>query len=262
MKSVVSGFLVAFSLYSAIPVPQVNWEKKTMRWALSFLPLVGLLIGAAQWLWFWFCAKHGAAGLFYAVGAMLLPLVLSGGIHLDGFTDTCDALCSHADREKKLQIMKDPHVGAFGPLWLAAFLLAETACFAQLYQKPALLPFALTGFALARALGGREIVALPCAKESGLAHLFAEGSDKKAVAATLLLETAVLFAAAVLWLRASPGGVGAVCVGALILLAGYWRHGRLCRDVFGGITGDLAGFFISLAELFCLFFAAVGGLLL
>ena len=45
MKSVVSGFLVAFSLYSAIPVPQVNWEKKTMRWALSFLPLVGLLIG-------------------------------------------------------------------------------------------------------------------------------------------------------------------------------------------------------------------------
>ena len=37
MKSVISGLLVAFSMYSAIPVPQVNWEKQTMRWALGFL---------------------------------------------------------------------------------------------------------------------------------------------------------------------------------------------------------------------------------
>lgn len=262
MKSIISGFLVAFSLYSAIPVPQVEWEKKTMRWALSFLPLIGVLIGLAEWLWFWFCTTFGAAALFYAVGAALLPLILSGGIHLDGFTDTCDALCSHADRDKKLQIMKDPHVGAFGPLWLIAFLLGQAACFAQLYQKPALLPLALLGFALARSLGGREIVALPCAKQSGLAYLFAEGSDKKAVACTLLAEAAALAVLAAVWLRAAPGGVGAVCLWALLLLIGYGLHGKLCRHVFGGITGDLAGFCISLGELFCLFFAAVGGLVL
>ena len=47
MKSAWSGLLVAFSLYSAVPVPQVQWEKKTMRWALSFLPFVGVLVGAA-----------------------------------------------------------------------------------------------------------------------------------------------------------------------------------------------------------------------
>ena len=51
MKSAWSGLLVAFSLYSAVPVPQVQWEKKTMRWALSFLPLVGVLVGVAEWLW-------------------------------------------------------------------------------------------------------------------------------------------------------------------------------------------------------------------
>ena len=48
MKSVISGLLVAFSMYSAIPVPQVNWEKQTMRWALGFLPLIGVLIGAIE----------------------------------------------------------------------------------------------------------------------------------------------------------------------------------------------------------------------
>ncbi len=126
MKSIVSGFLVAFSLYSAIPVPQVNWEKKTMRWALSFLPLVGLVIGGLEWLWYRFCVSFGASVVLYAIVATLLPLIVSGGIHLDGVCDTCDALCSFGDREKRLAILKDSHVGAFGPLWMVAFLLAES----------------------------------------------------------------------------------------------------------------------------------------
>lgn len=74
MKSVISGLLVAFSMYSAIPVPQVNWEKQTMRWALGFLPLIGVLIGAIEWFWFAFCMHFGAAGVFYAVIAALIPL--------------------------------------------------------------------------------------------------------------------------------------------------------------------------------------------
>ena len=148
MKSVISGLLVAFSMYSAIPVPQVNWKKQTMRWALGFLPLIGVLIGAIEWFWFAFCVHFGAAGVFYAVIAALIPLAVSGGIHLDGLCDTCDALCSFGDREKRLAILKDPHVGAFGPLWLMAFLLAEVGCFAQIYDQPVLLPLACTGFVL------------------------------------------------------------------------------------------------------------------
>ena len=75
MKSVISGLLVAFSMYTAIPVPQVNWEKQTMRWALGFLPLIGVLIGAIEWFWFAFCVHFGAAGVFYAAIAALIPLI-------------------------------------------------------------------------------------------------------------------------------------------------------------------------------------------
>ena len=262
MKSIWSGFLVAFSLYSAIPVPQVKWEKKTMRWALSFLPLVGVLIGIAEWLWFLFCTRFGAAALFYAAGAALLPLILSGGIHLDGLVDTCDALCSFGDREKRLAILKDSHVGAFGPLWLTAFLLAETACFAQIFERPALLPLALCGFVLARALGGSRIVTMPCAKDSGLAHLFAENSDKTAVAVTLVLEALLALAAVGLALFTVPGAISAARNGVLLLVLWLGLHWRLCMKGFGGITGDLTGFFISTAELLCLAAAAFGGLLL
>ncbi|MBP3310664.1 MAG: adenosylcobinamide-GDP ribazoletransferase, partial [Butyricicoccus sp.] len=230
MKSILSGFLVAFSLYSAIPVPQVNWEKKTMRWALSFLPLVGLVVGGVEWLWFAFCTYFGASAMLYAIFAALLPLVISGGIHLDGLCDTCDALCSFGDREKRLAILKDSHVGAFGPLWLMAFLLAEAACFAQVYDTPRYLPVALIGFAAARTLGAHKIVTMQCAKNTGLAHLFAENSDKKAVAVTLRIEFIVYCLIPGAWLLSWYYiGILTVPVIALALaLVWYALHSRMC----------------------------------
>lgn len=261
MNSIWSGFCVAFSLYSAVPVPQVPWEKKTMRWALSFLPLVGVLVGGLELLWFRVCSRFGADGMFYAIVAALLPTAVSGGIHLDGLADTCDALCSYGDREKRLQILKDPHIGAFGVIWLASFLLAEAACFAQVYRKPGLLPVAAAGFAFSRILGGRKIVTQPCAKDSGLAYLFAEGSDRKTVAATLLIEGILCAAGLLCW-----GAYRGVLTFPLLYLAALllWSllHKRLCSRDFGGVTGDLVGFFISLSELAALAFAAVGGLVI
>lgn len=261
MKSAWSGLLVAFSMYSAVPVLQVQWEKRTMRWALGFLPLIGVLIGALEWLWFAFCTHFAAEGLFYSVGAALIPFFVSGGIHLDGLCDTCDALCSYGDREKRLAILKDPHVGAFGPMWLIAFLLAEVGCFAQIYARPALLPLALTGFALARCLGGCKVVLSPCAKDSGLAHLFAENSDKRVVAIALLAEMMLYLAVAGLMVHAGPNGLTMATVWVVVLLLWYGVHEKLTRRTFGGITGDLAGFGISVAELLSLVCAALGGLL-
>lgn len=261
MKSAWSGLLVAFSMYSAVPVLQVQWEKRTMRWALGFLPLIGVLIGALEWLWFAFCTHFAAEGLFYSVGAALIPFFVSGGIHLDGLCDTCDALCSYGDREKRLAILKDPHVGAFGPMWLIAFLLAEVGCFAQIYARPALLPLALTGFAFARCLGGCKVVLSPCAKDSGLAHLFAENSDKRVVAIALLAEMMLYLAVVGLMVHAVPNGLTMATVWVVVLLLWYGVHEKLTRCTFGGITGDLAGFGISVAELLSLVCAALGGLL-
>ena len=262
MKSLISGLLVAFSMYSAIPVPQVNWEKKTMRWTLIFLPLVGVVIGAIQWIWFMFCRYFDANMLFFAVGATLIPLCISGGIHLDGLCDTCDALCSFGDREKRHAILKDPHVGAFGPMWISAFFLAECGCFAQIYAKSALFPVVLCGFTLARTMGGRKVVASPCAKDSGLAHIFAENSDKRAVSHMLIAEF-VLFAVLLgLWIYRVPHALAAAKVLVIVLVAWYAVHEHISRRVFGGVTGDLAGFCISLSELITLAAAAIGGLIL
>ncbi len=261
MRGIWGGILAAFSMYSTVPVPQVKWDKDTLKWALGFLPLVGVLAGVVEWIWYAFCELHGASAVFYSVIAALIPVVISGGIHLDGLCDTCDALCSYAGKEKRLEILKDPHVGAFGPMWLTAFLLAEAACFAQVYEIPKYLPLALAGFAFSRALGGCKIVLTKCAKDSGLAYIFAENSNKAGVTAMLASEVLLFMLFIFFRLWNEPYGLlaGGVCFALLIFW--YALHNIMCLKIFGGVTGDLAGFFISVCELAALVCAAFGGLL-
>ena len=143
-----------------------------------------------------------------------------------------------------------------------AFLLAEVGCFAQIYDRPVLLPLACTGFAFARTMGGRKVVASPCAKDSGLAHIFAENSDKRAVSRMLVAEF-VLFAVLLgLWIYRVPHALAAAKVLVIVLVVWYAVHEHISRRVFGGVTGDLAGFCISLSELITLAAAAIGGLIL
>lgn len=257
MKDLWNGLCITFSMYSIIPMPQVSWKRENMRYALCFLPLVGALIGLCEWLWFIFCFGSKASSLFYAVGATLLPILISGGIHLDGLTDTCDALGSHAESAKRLEIMKDPHIGAFGLIGLLAFLLGEAALFAQIYEKPYVLFPVWVAFLAARMVGACAIVSIPCAKNTGLAFIFAGNTERKATERILRIEQ-FCFVVIALLLELQTYMV------LLLVLYFVWSyaHQKLCIARFGGITGDLAGFLISTTELLFLAAAALGGLLL
>ena len=94
--------IIAFSMYSAIPMPRVEWDREGMRYALCAFPLVGLAAGAALWCWWWLCGLLGLGQLLAAAGMTLLPLLVSGGIHMDGFCDASDAIASRQGPEKRL----------------------------------------------------------------------------------------------------------------------------------------------------------------
>ena len=114
MKTLFQTVAVAFSMFSAVPMPQFPWDAKNMRYALCAFPLIGVLIGGLGWLWWLVCGWLGFPALVRGAGLCLLPLWVTGGIHLDGYCDTHDALASHAGPEKRQEILKDPHIGAFG----------------------------------------------------------------------------------------------------------------------------------------------------
>lgn len=230
---------VAFAMFSAVPVPQFNWTEKNMRYAMCAFPLIGVVIGL---LWF-LCGVLPLPGAARAAGFCLIPVWVTGGIHLDGYADTCDALSSYGDREKKLEILKDPHCGAFAVIRLCSYFaayLALCACVQFTLQAGLLWMMALV---LERALSGYAVAAFPMAKNTGLAHTFATAADRTTVRRVLMVLAALLSAALL-----ALGG-WALVLAALLVFARYYV---VSDKQFGGITGDLAGWFLQKAELWML----------
>ena len=228
---------VAFAMFSALPMPQFDWNEKNMRYALCAFPLVGVVCGA---LW----CVCGVLPL-PAAALCLIPIWVTGGIHLDGYADTCDALSSYGDTAKKLEILKDPHCGAFAVIRLCSYFAAYFAlcgCVAFTPRVGVLWTLALVG---ERALSGLAVAAFPLAKNTGLAHTFATAADRVRVLAALCAMLAV--------------GLTALGGWALVLAAGcvFARYYVVAKKQFGGVTGDLAGWFLQKCEIWMLAALAV-----
>lgn len=241
LKTAAQTVVVAFSMFSAIPMPRVDWNKDNMRYALCALPLIGAVVGGGCWLWAWLCRLLALPAVLQGAGLCLIPVLLTGGIHLDGYADTCDALASHAEPERRQQILKDPHLGAFAAIRLCCYFVASFALWTALPRYNA--PACLLGFCLSRALGGLATAAFPLAKDTGLAHAFATAADKARV-------RAVLAALSALFLLALCLSGGALMAAAAAVLFLYYR--RMVRVQFGGLSGDLSGWFVQSAELWML----------
>ncbi len=165
-------------MFSALPVPQFDWNEKNMRYALCAFPLVGVICGALWCL----CGALPLPDAAHAAGFCLIPVWVTGGIHLDGYADTCDALASYGDTAKKLAILKDPHCGAFAVIRLCSYFAAYLmlcACVQFTPRTGALWTLALMG---ERMLSGLAVAAFPLAKKiQGLAHTFATAADRRTV---------------------------------------------------------------------------------
>lgn len=239
--SIINSFFIALSMYSRIPVPRVDWEKENMRYAMCFFPMIGVVIGAVMYLAGWLLDKTSVGGLFRGVVFTLIPIIITGGIHMDGFMDTMDALGSWGDREKKLEILKDSHAGAFAILGMGCYMMWSVAVWSELPAE--VLRVCGVSFVLSRALSGFSVVTFPAARNSGLLKMFQDGAQKKVVRITMCLYVAAaVIMMAVMNARAMTGAVTGVMIAFLYYIV-------VSRKQFGGVTGDLAGFFLETAEL-------------
>ena len=98
------------------------------------------------------CLRMEFSEWILAAGICVLPILVTGGIHLDGFCDTADALASHQDTEKKLQILKDPHMGAFAAIWLGCYFIAQLALAVTAAQMQADLTALAFGYCISLSL--------------------------------------------------------------------------------------------------------------
>jgi adenosylcobinamide-GDP ribazoletransferase len=233
---------IAISTYSVIPVPRFDWSDENMRFSICFLPVVGVIAGLLLFSWWFFCGGMAIGNILFAAGATLIPLLITGGIHMDGYCDCVDALSSRRDRKKMLEILKDPHIGAFAAMYCAAYLLAVFGLFSELGYAP-LIGAVCCGFVLSRALAALSAVWIPSAGTTGVLVSFTRTAHKKAVAVSMS-STALLSAAAMIVLSPLPGVTGAV-----FAAVAFFLYRNMAVRKFGGVTGDTTGYFIQVCEL-------------
>ena len=220
--NIIKSICVAFSMYSKIPMPRVEWNEKNMKYAMCFFPLVGAVIG----------------------GLMLLVRFLCGG-----FIDTVDALSSYGDKEKKLEILKDPHTGAFAIIGAIMYYLLFFGFMTEIWDIKATIAVSV-GFVLSRSLSGLAIGIFKCAKNSGLLYTFKSAAHKKTIVTVMILYIALCVA---MLCFTGVYGLGTICAAVISFL--WYRH--VAYSKFGGITGDIAGYFVCICEVLCVIFGGV-----
>ncbi len=267
-------------------MPRVKWEDTYDGRILIFFPLTGTVIGALMGAWIFACGMLAIPVTAAALVMIAIPILITGGIHLDGFIDTCDARHSYKEREEKLRILSDPHVGAFGVIRLALYLLLLIAAMIVIlqYGDTSMIMMPILMMTFSRTLSGWTSVAWPGAKKDGMLRSVAgdptadeEDADdrpsggngtgsKQDTAGRQSIVRGVLLAEAVLTgvgMMLTDPVIGLVIVVSGIVTTVYYRY--MSAKEFGGVTGDLAGWFLCVTELFSALCVAayflIGGLL-
>lgn len=243
---------IGVSMYSKIPMPWVEWNEKNMKYAMCFFPLVGVVTGILEVILGNALLVYTSCGTLFFAGVMtLLPVLVNGGIHMDGFLDTMDALNSYGSREKKLEILKDSRTGAFAVIGFGLYLVASLALWSE--AKSEMLPVIGAGYVMSRSLSGLSVMVFPSAKKDGLGRTFQEQAHRKRVAVVMVCW---FFAAlAVMLMTSVQMGTAVLCTALLV----FWYYHHMAMKQFGGMTGDLAGYFLQLAELLILAAVIVAG---
>ncbi|SET32936.1 adenosylcobinamide-GDP ribazoletransferase [[Clostridium] polysaccharolyticum] len=243
------SLIIAFAMYSKIPMPKVEWTEENMKYAMCYFPWIGAVAGILYMLVFSFWGFLPCQGLLRNVILCVLPVAITGGIHVDGFIDTIDALHSYGTKEKKLEILKDPHVGAFAIIWTIIYFVCVLGFTGELTIESAWI--VAIGFVYSRALSGFGVVTLPAAKKDGLLVQFSSTAKTRKVRAVMLFYI-VLCIGAMLF---TDLVMGSICGAAGIFI--FLSYRRMAQKEFGGITGDLAGYFLQRCELGILMMAIV-----
>ena len=232
-----NSFLVGLQFLTRIRiVRQTVWTAEDFGRSTRFFPLVGLVLGICYALAAWILVSVLGMRALTAALLLILPLLLTGGLHADGFMDTADGVFSGRERERKLEIMKDSRVGSFG---VVAFVLLMFLQFALLLDMspPLLVPVFFVMPIIGRMAMVLAVSCFPYARADGMGKTFADMADRGTVAIAAVTTSVLVI----------PIGL----LATLTLVLGIVFVLLFCRwmtAILGGVTGDVYGAATVLTE--------------
>ena len=240
---IIRSLIISLSTFSRIPMPQVEWDERSMRYMMAFFPVVGVVIGVVLAVWLAISTTLNFGQLLFGAGIALIPLAITGGIHLDGLADVVDAQSSHAEPARKREILKDPHVGAFAIIGVGMCLLAYAALATELPQARRVIMLLACMHVISRCASGIATTVFRGSTSEGMLASFRGSANKRIVPMALL----VVFAAAAVVACVAHLAAGIV-LAVLCAVMTAWIAWYAKRN-FNGMSGDLAGFFLQMNEL-------------
>jgi len=242
------GFLIGLQFFTVIPIPKAfPMDEEHLKRTIQAFPLLGLLQGIIYALFMHSMVELTPfSHLAFAFLLWLLTILLTGGIHLDGWMDASDAYFSFRNQEKRLEIMKDPRIGAFGVLSIIILLSSRFLFIYEITSNLQPLLFILIASIpfFSKMVMGVLLLTVPTVKQEGLGHLFQEAATARVL--WIYPIYLLLFFIAVVLLD-----IKFLLAGVLAGAAAYCLH--FCRHKsvkwFGGITGDVLGASVEGTEL-------------
>lgn len=237
------ALISAFSMFTAVSMPQFEWDMDHGSRMTACFGLAGAFIGGLALLLRFLLGLLPLPLPVYTVLALAGFCLLTGFLHLDGFMDVCDALLSHRDPEGCRRILKDPHCGAFAVISLMLLISSAIAALYSLQTRESGLPWVLIPAipTLSRSAAGLLLLTAPTMPDSSLGAYFKTGNSPW-VKLPLLLTGAA--AAVLAGIFAGPLSLAALCGGTLLGVL----TALLAVRKLGGINGDIAGFTVVLCE--------------
>ena len=238
------SFLAAIQFLTSLPLPgRRETSPEELGRATAYFPAVGLIIGAILAGFHWLLSLILPAAVVNALLIVIL-VIITGALHLDGFVDTCDGIAGHKSVEDRWRVMRDSRAGAFGIIGVALLLLVKYVSLNSL--PPALMTATLLFMpVVSRWAMVYAIFVYPYARPSGLGTAFKQATRwSQFTVATLIT---IVVATALFPFFSLTG---------FILIFGVWMISTLfaiyLKHKFAGLTGDTYGAINEVAEVMAL----------
>jgi len=241
MKKLYKGFIMALSMFTVLPTPYIEWDDEGARHMMKFYPLIGLIVGGIWSIVYYLINILNVSIILKGVIIMIVPFIVTGMLHLDGFMDVCDAILSRRDKEEKLRILKDSTTGAFAVISLVILFFLQFGGIYSVLEKK--IPFYILILIpiVSRSVVAYFLLSRTTIKESTLGTYFKKGTnikDKIIMIVSLIIIILISFALLRFY---------GILIVSLITLGITWAVEK-CKKEFGGISGDVAGFALVVGE--------------
>ncbi|ADL08173.1 adenosylcobinamide-GDP ribazoletransferase [Thermosediminibacter oceani] len=235
------GLYAAFLFLTRIPLPYFELDQKHIARSLPFFPFVGAVIGVLL-AGVDLILKKAVPAPALAALLVTLEMIVTGGLHVDGFADTMDGLFCGKEREKKLEVMKDSRLGAYGAIGVVLLLLLKYSAMLSIlpeFRTRLLIIFPV----ISRWMMTYSITFFPYLREKGIGRVFNEDKSSMMFFLSTLFTLTIVFIAA---------GIEGIKIAFLTFVSGLLFSLYIFRQL-GGMTGDTYGAVNEFCEIAALY---------